>query len=383
MTSVNSKIQRLTAFLLFVFLIAGCDSANKQELETENSENTTTPIEETGTVSVVFDFTVDPKAVVTISGSEYMPNELEQELTLTTGSHTIALKQIGLDLEPREFQVEAGKRKIVHVYDPERRAAEWTIQIGGNVKIQADGVQHNVDNLEDLPSSPFQVVAVSTGPKPNDIYNEEGLLNLQGLKHLVTLELQCSPITEAGFEPIIDLLPRLKTFYGYNITDTILKHFERSTSLGYLFASGPMVTDAGLEHLRQVTNLNTLRLQGTSISDAGLQHLEGLKKLGSFELSISKISGTGLKYLWGHQELRSLEFYRTSSLTDSGLEAIAGFPKLKRLSLNNCQGFTDAGLKHLTSLKELTHVNLTGVTTVTDAGVDELRTALPNCKITR
>ena len=92
------------------------------------------------------------------------------------------------------------------------------------------------------------------------------------------------------------------------------------------------LTDAGLMHLTEMTRLQNLSLEGTTITDAGLVHLKGL---------------TNLKKLW-------LEETKVS----------------------------DAGLVHLKEMTSLEMLWLHG-TQITDAGIAELRTALPDCKVTQ
>ncbi len=81
--------------------------------------------------------------------------------------------------------------------------------------------------------------------------------------------------------------------------------------------------------------------------------------------------------------------------TDDGLVVLKDMPRLRRLSieydrqwamervkvgLNHGTGPTDAGLAHLKELTQLEFLGLDG-DWMSEAAVDELRKALPNCKI--
>ena len=111
-----------------------------------------------GTVKVEFDFAVDSRAVVTISGNEYSSRGLEQELKLPPGEHSISVIQPGLTLEPRLFAVEQNQRRIVHVQEPNLRATEWALGLGWNIRILRDGRETRVTNRTDLPAGSFSNV---------------------------------------------------------------------------------------------------------------------------------------------------------------------------------------------------------------------------------
>ena len=115
---------------------------------------------ETGTVKIEFDIAVDPKSIISISANDYLPKDLEQPISLKPGKHTIVVKQPGLNLPPQEFTVEKDQRRIVRVFEPNRKAAEWALAIGGEIHIVADGKQRQVMVASDLPQGRFTVTHI-------------------------------------------------------------------------------------------------------------------------------------------------------------------------------------------------------------------------------
>src|SRR5262245_57690800 len=55
-----------------------------------------------GTVKIEFDTAPDPKAVVSIDGSDHSPKDLEQPIPLKPGPHTVEVKQSGMDIAPQQ-----------------------------------------------------------------------------------------------------------------------------------------------------------------------------------------------------------------------------------------------------------------------------------------
>jgi hypothetical protein len=127
--------------------------------------------------------------------------------------------------------------------------------------------------------------------------------------------------------------------------------FDRVVGVHWLAASD---TDAGLEHIGGLGQLQWLSLDYAQVTDAGLEHLRGLAQLKALSL-------------------------RNAHVTDAGLERLRNLAQLESLDLSNTH-VTDAGLIDLKCLMNLQAVNLSG-TKVTDDDVEELRRALPNCRI--
>jgi hypothetical protein len=77
--------------------------------------------------------------------------------------------------------------------------------------------------------------------------------------------------------------------------------------------------------------------------------------------------------------LTGIYLLSNQQLTDAGLALLKDCKGLKLLVLQNTP-LTDAGLAHFKDCKHLTHLNLKR-TNVTAKSIDELRVALPRCRI--
>ncbi len=139
-----------------------------------------------------------------------------------------------------------------------------------------------------------------------------------------------------------------------NISDVLLARISHAKNMNYLALPDCNITDAGTEHLRHLTRLQELGLNGREITDSSLANLEDLKDLEILSLAHTEISGPGLAHLYKLDQLHYL--------------------------LLNDTKVTDAGLLHLHSLTNLTELDI-GQTCATIDGVDELRRALPGCRI--
>jgi internalin A len=167
------------------------------------------------------------------------------------------------------------------------------------------------------------------------------------------------------------------------VTDAGLKELARLKSLQALSLGGPKVTDAGLKELARLKSLQKLELSHTGVTDAGLKHLAALKSLRELDLSLTKVTHAGLKELAG-MKLKRLNFDR-SLQTDVGLKHYLAAVEPPTFEILFGWKLTDDGLKELAAQKSLQELDLryTDLTDVTDAGFEELRKALPHCKISR
>jgi Leucine Rich repeat len=129
------------------------------------------------------------------------------------------------------------------------------------------------------------------------------------------------------------------------INDAGMIHLQRLTDLISLDLTGTPVTDAGLLHLSGLTKLYALGLDETQVTSVGLVHLQAMTKLQGLGLKKTRVADAGLIYLRRLKELDTLDLSGTP-LTDAGLVHLQGLTQLRFLSLNGSQ-VTDAGVQGL------------------------------------
>jgi tetratricopeptide (TPR) repeat protein/Leucine-rich repeat (LRR) protein/tRNA A-37 threonylcarbamoyl transferase component Bud32 len=208
--------------------------------------------------------------------------------------------------------------------------------------------------------------------------SDAGLAHLKDFKGLKILHLIDTKVGDAGLAHLKGLANlRTLSLVRSQVTGPGLGHLK-GLPLQSLDLSGAKVSDAGLASLKGLTNLRDLNLIGTGVTDTGLAHLKGLARLENLHLTGLKVTNAGLAYLKGLANLQNLNLSYTG-VTDAGLAHLKDCKELRALNLNNTQG-SDAGLAHLKGLTSLTYLDLRK-TKATAAKIDELKAALPKCKI--
>jgi hypothetical protein len=380
---------------------------------------------ETGTVKIELDVPLDPTAVITIGGSDYSPKDLEQELKLPEGEHSISVKQPGLTLGPQPFRVAKNQRRIVHVYEPNRRAAEWAIGLGGRVEVIAERKEIVIASQAKLPESTFTINTIHLDDKSvadEDLANLKnlaglrtlslartgitgmGLVHLRGLSQLAVLNVDGTKVTDESLKELSSL-PNLTTFQASattigdegaaqlcgskltilglgrtRLTDRGLESLAQISSLTSLNVSQTAVTDRGLTQIARLPNLRILNLDNTQVTDTGLSELKSHPKLLTLFVAGTRLTDQGLDQLCQSNRWTSLRLNNTQ-VTDAGLRRLASLDKLIILGIYKTQ-VTDAGLQYLKSLKSLQSLQVAD-SKVTNAGIADLKAALPKLNIER
>jgi Leucine-rich repeat (LRR) protein len=273
--------------------------------------------------------------------------------------------------------------------DPDRRAAEYVLSIGGRVCINGDT---EVRAMAELPQEPFRLTIVNLNG--NKRVTDAGLAAFESCTNLTSLFMHdCAQVTDPGFAHFksckglagIDL-------WGVSLTDAGLAHLKGNKKLTSLCLVGTQVTDDGLAYLKECTSLTVFDLRGSPVTDAGLAHLKDCKNLTYLHLDGTKITDAGLAYL-KDKNLTWL-YLDGTKITDAGLAHLKDCKSLTQLwvrgvrvgdvglaNLKDCKdlttlalagtAITDAGLAHLKGSKKLAILNLAG-TQVTDAGLAHL-----------
>ena len=211
----------------------------------------------------------------------------------------------------------------------DRRAAEYVLSIGGAVTVRWNEQERWSKAIADLPREPFRLTHVEL--TNNQQLNDRGLANFKDCKHLIYLSLHSTAVSDAG-----------------------MANFQNCKELMHVQLGSTPVSDVGLVYFQDCQNLIGLGLSGTKVTDKGLALFVNCKRLTDLDLN-----GT--------------------HVTDAGIANFKWCKDLISLNLNDTQ-VSDAGLIHLKNLKNLTSLVLSK-TKVTAAGVDDLKKALPKCKI--
>ena len=138
------------------------------------------------------------------------------------------------------------------------------------------------------------------------------------------------------------------------------------------------VTDADMANLSEFRSLEDLTLGGTAVTDAGLVRLSELPNLRALSLDNTAVTNAGLVYLNGCTNLNRLCLWCTA-VSDAGLPYLSGLTNLEYLHLSGT-AVTDASISHLKKLLNLRVLDLEH-TAFTANGIEELRAALPDCRI--
>ena len=263
--------------------------------------------------------------------------------------------------------------------DPDRRAAEWVLSVGGTAYLLVDGQPQYLGPDWKLPQGPFHVTGVQLADNPR--VTDAGLANLAGLSRLEYLNLQGTPITDAGLAHLADL-PSLRRLYlvRTRVTDAGMHHVGKLKGLTFLTMYNTKVTDRGLEHLVGLSGLRVLNVNGTKVGEDGLRPLESLTELRMAVLGSLHVTDAAVPHLSNLKKLECLYLVvGPGRVTAAGLRDLARLPKLRALGLGGSELTTNEveGLAKLPHLREL-HLHIAATP---DPVVTALRAALPDCHL--
>jgi hypothetical protein len=192
--------------------------------------------------------------------------------------------------------------------NPDRRAAEYVLSIGGVVTVKEKYEERDITTVGDLPRKPFEFTRVHLAR--NETATDSGLASFQDCKNLTHV------------------------------------------NLGVVMNVG----DAGLAYLRDCKNITSLRVNWTKVTDEGLAIFKHCKKLEVLELDGCKVGDEGLAHFQDCPNLLYLGLGYTY-VSDAGLANFKQCQKLTYLGLRNTQ-VTDVGLGHFKDCKNLEQVEL-------------------------
>jgi WD40 repeat protein/serine/threonine protein kinase len=269
-------------------------------------------------------------------------------LTLNTTSFTL---KKGDEVKVRvTLDQKAVAKKDSPALDPDRKAAEYVVSIGGVVRVNDE-----VDDLKtvaDLPHEPFRLTYVNLAGNPKVRNAQMGAFD--GCKHLTVLRINETPLNDQG-----------------------LAHFKDCANLKILSLFAAPVTGDFLAQFKDCSKLEVLELERTRFYDAALVHLQNCKNLVDLRLLHTQVTDKGMVYLKNCKELKALGLAGTK-VTDVGLAYFKDCKKLTRLRLHATQ-MTDKGLAYFKGCTELREFDLGG-TRITATGLADFKKALPKCR---
>jgi hypothetical protein len=258
--------------------------------------------------------------------------------------------------------------------DPDRRAAEWILSIGGKLEINGGPW---LETPGQVPETPFAVTQISLMLNPS--YTDEGFAHCEGLKQLKIIHFDSTKVGDAGLAHLRESTQLAELyFFNADLTDAGLAHLRNMKELKVLGLGGSSrVTDKGLIHLRGLENLTRLYLDGTQVTDESLPWLKRLKHLQTLDLGNLNVSQAGVLQLKDFPALASI-CLRGTPTTD---ETLRQFQNLKLTDLNlDGTPITDEALRYLANHPDLAFLYVRN-TKLSDAALDKFQEALPNCQV--
>ncbi len=279
--------------------------------------------------------------------------------------------------------------------DPDRRAAEYVLSIGGHINF--NGIATAIGAVDQLPRGPFELTGVTLDG--NMKVTDAGLSAFAGCRNLTFLNLYDTPISDAGLasfkdckkltslrlkgEEISDLgLANFKGckdltllhLYGQDLSNAGMANFKDCRNLKELNLAWTQVSDAGLTHFENCTDLTNLVVFECPVTDAGLAHFQNCKQLTDLALFSRVATSAGLVHFRECQSLKNLSLSGMPQMGDAGVSHFKDCENLTVLDLSNA-GVSDVALNHLQNCKNLASLNLID-TKVSDAGIDRLTSFL-------
>jgi len=256
--------------------------------------------------------------------------------------------------------------------DPDRRAAEYVLSIGGVARV--DGQDRDIKEINQLPKGEFRLTYAG-GNKLTDA----GLANFKNCKNLTSIELTSSPVTDEGLPYFKDCKNLLRlSLSGTRVTDAGMASFQGCDNLISLNLHFTQVGDAGIACFKSCKKLEDLWIHQTRITDIGLANFKDCKKLKTLNLANLPMTDEGFASFKDCKDLTQIGASNTK-VGDAAMAQLKECQNVRALQVSGTQ-VTDAGLAHLAALKNLVDLHAAS-TKVTAKGIADLAKALPKCRI--
>lgn len=216
------------------------------------------------------------------------------------------------------------------------------------LSLRDDGVTENLEHLDEFVN--LREMWISS-----ESIADEAMQHIGALPRLKQLLISCECISADGMKA----LAGLKT-------------------LEYICLDCKGLGDVAAEPLKELTNLKALTIEDSQLTDAGLAHLENLPRLEILSINADRLTGVALARL--NKNLRAVNLYWRHPITDADLTCFQRLPRLNDLTLFRRTTITDSGLAVLKTMPQLKEIHFQSPG-VTKAGIDDLKRALPGCRV--
>ena len=251
--------------------------------------------------------------------------------------------------------------------DPDRRAAEWVLSVGGRVWLKDQAGE--IAAVNDLPTQAFQLDHINLHGCTK--VTEAGFALFKDCKQVTSQHLVGASFDETWLAHFAHFKELTNLNLGFtNVTDAALAHFKDCKKLESLDLTHVPVGDVGLSYVKDCRELVHVNLDGTRVTDDGLAQLKNCRKLTGLNVMHTQVGDAGLSHFKDF-ELTVL-FAGFSRVTDAGLANFGRCERLEWLDLRDLP-MTDAGLANFKEAKSLTQLNLTN----TNIGDGTLQTLQP------
>jgi serine/threonine protein kinase len=281
----------------------------------------------------------------------------------------------------------------------DRKAAEWVLAAGGEVRVTVGGKEIALKQPAGLPNERFTLTGFTLTGKQIISTDME---RFEECRLLVAIHLLNASVGESGLRVFRDHTQIEELVLdGAPMTDVSLAFFSACRNLRVLSIRNTPLTDAAPGFLKEPKHLTHIQVSDTNIGDKGLADISDSKELIRLAANGLQITDETLARFATNPALREVELARTA-ITSAGL---VHFQKLNGLRFLDLQktAVADAGIEHLKSVP-LDHLDLTDTkvtdeviatlgqmstlqrlfltrTKVTPAGVKTLADKLPRCRI--
>ncbi len=101
-----------------------------------------------------------------------------------------------------------GQAESTDSTNPDRRAAEWTLLIGGTISIKENGELRGMNTGRDRPDGAFELTQVSLDGNPK--VSDASLERLADDPKLIFVDVRKTKVTEAGVKKLSAAMPGCK-----------------------------------------------------------------------------------------------------------------------------------------------------------------------------